>query len=348
MIESKKNVPKIFNTSRDFKALMKLLDIITCVHKSDNDNMVSLINPDRCPDKYLPLLASYVGYEYDYNLPYDTNRNIIKYYPDLIRLRGCEDGIKLAAAVAINSSDSRYSIQSSSELVNVNYNASTGNIAVYVYFQNYISKLNDLIDAVRPVGLGCVIVDSNAVRKSEKIDISDEVSTLLSNYDINSYRYKITDENNGSTISLVIPMNQSESITPNTFSSTIPVFFNYNYSYNEDDGNTVSVSNNIVKTIHLVDDGSGTIQCDSSENFVVSVGQGLIINNAFVNIFESGTINYSTGQLTITLRSYDSDGIGTILGINDAIMTYTVDGSVRNSRFRNEIGFGQVDDYSRF
>ena len=234
------------------------------------------------------------------------------------------------------------------DLVNVNYNPATGNIAIYVYFQNYISKLNDLIDVVRPVGLGCVVVDSNAVRKSEKVDISDEVSTLLSGYDVTSYRYKITDENNGSTISLVIPMNDSESITPNTFSATIPVFFNYNYSYNEDDGTTISASDNIVKTIHIIDNGSGSITCDSSESFVVSVGQGLVVTNAFVHIFGSGSINYSTGQLNLTLQSYQSDGIGDIFGVNDAIMTYTVDGDVRNSRFRNEIGFGQVDDYSRF
>ncbi len=87
MIHSRNNVPAIYNTSRDFQAILRLFDVLLNVEKNDVDNMVSLVNADKCPSKYLPLLASYVGYDYDYALSYETNRLIIKYYPLMIKYR---------------------------------------------------------------------------------------------------------------------------------------------------------------------------------------------------------------------------------------------------------------------
>lgn len=201
MIESKNNVPKQYCRSRDYKALLKMLDIVTCVAKNDIDNIVSLINPDKCPSKYLPMLASYVGYKYDYNLTYDTNRTIIKYYPQLVKLRGSMAGIELAVALAINLSDNTYNIQDISDIVNINYVESDGRIDIYIYFPNYLNKIDDLIEVVRPIGVRYRIISSNATRVYDKINFEESVTVNEVEYST-SNRYKITnvDEENRNEI----------------------------------------------------------------------------------------------------------------------------------------------------
>ena len=85
IIESKKYIPWVLRQSRDVQALCKILDLLINDCKLNIDYWVSLIDFDSCPDRLLPLLASYVGYKYDYAESYSTNRLIMKHYPEMIR-----------------------------------------------------------------------------------------------------------------------------------------------------------------------------------------------------------------------------------------------------------------------
>ena len=102
IIESKKYIPWVLRQSRDVQALCKVLDLLINDYKLNTDYWVSLIDFDSCPDRLLSLLASYVGYKYDYAESYSTNRLIMKHYPEMIRLRGSEVGMSLATALSVN------------------------------------------------------------------------------------------------------------------------------------------------------------------------------------------------------------------------------------------------------
>lgn len=173
MIESRDNVPFVYSLSRDYLSLLKLLDLVTVAIKNDIDNLDSLLNPDKCKSEYLPLLASYVGYDYDYNLSYEQNRMIIKYYPQLIRLRGSRLGISMASAVAINMGRKVDSISSSIQLVNVVYSTEKQEMNVYLYYNDYVDKIYDLIEVVRPIGTRVNIIDATTYKQSDNINVSD-------------------------------------------------------------------------------------------------------------------------------------------------------------------------------
>ena len=106
IIESKNYIPQVMRRSRDMQAICKVLDLLINNFKTNVDYWTSLIDFDTCPDHLLPLLASYVGYKYDYTESYSTNRLIIKHYPEMIRLRGSELGISLATALSVEQDNS--------------------------------------------------------------------------------------------------------------------------------------------------------------------------------------------------------------------------------------------------
>ena len=68
IIESKNYIPSIMRQSRDMQIFCKLFDLLINHFKTNTDYWVSLIDFDECPDNLLPLLASYVGYKYDYKI----------------------------------------------------------------------------------------------------------------------------------------------------------------------------------------------------------------------------------------------------------------------------------------
>lgn len=198
MIHNRDNVPKIYNTSRDYQAILRMLDLLVNVEKNDIDNMVSLVNADKCPSKYLPLLASYVGYDYDYSLSYETNRLIIKYYPLMIKYRGSEEGIILACAVAINSALERDTISGEMDYLNVIFDEEDKVVKVFVSTQTLTSKLFDLIEVVRPVGMGIQVKSSVAVRPIETIKIGDRITASSLEFTVGN-RNKVMPMDDGST-----------------------------------------------------------------------------------------------------------------------------------------------------
>lgn len=185
-------MPKIFSISRDYQAILRLYDLLLNVEKNDVDNLVSLVNADKCPSKYLPLLASFVGYDYDYSLSYEANRLIIKYYPLMIRLRGSMEGVILACAVALNSSNvlKSESITGAENYINPIYNEETGVLRIFVEKFNFAKKLFDLIEVVRPVGLRIEVIEALKHKVVDIVEIQDKIHSARFDVHI-SHRYTV-------------------------------------------------------------------------------------------------------------------------------------------------------------
>ena len=151
ILESKKFIPWVTRQSRDVQAFCKMFDLLINTYKTNTDFWTSLIDFDTCPDRLLPLLASYVGYKYDYTESYDANRLIIKNYPGMIRNRGSEIGIALATALAVNATDEIETVEALA-MFTIDYVKQDNRIDIYVYFPSNLKKLRDLIEVVRPAG----------------------------------------------------------------------------------------------------------------------------------------------------------------------------------------------------
>lgn len=193
MIETRNMVPYAYSSSREYQVFLKLLDLVINASKSEVDNFVDLINPDKCPNHMLPLLASYVGYEYDYNESYDANRIIIKHYNSLIRNRGSAIGISLAVALSITATG-KFDDISLVTLFRVGYNREINKINIYLYFPDYISKIKDLIEVVRPAGTRYEIIPAESVSTIEQIQIHDYITMENMEDYIKSDRYKVSEK----------------------------------------------------------------------------------------------------------------------------------------------------------
>lgn len=193
MINSDKFVPKAYSKSRDYQVFLRLFDLVFSCIKSDIDNYIGLISPDKCTDQMLPLLATYVGYKYDYNESYKANRLIIKYYPYLIRNRGSEIGIRLAAALSVNAIGDLGDIESLA-LFRIEYEKKDNKINVYIYYPGYLRKIRDLIEVVRPAGIRVELIPAEPIDTIDKVNIHDYMYIDGSQYS-GSDRYKIGEDN---------------------------------------------------------------------------------------------------------------------------------------------------------
>lgn len=192
MIYTRDLVPYAYSKSREYQVFCKLLDLVINASKSEVDNFVNLINPDKCPDHMLPLLASYVGYNYDYNERYSANRIIIKHYNNLIRNRGNQIGIGLAIALAITATGAFDDIDLVS-LFRIQYDRETNTINIYLYYNKYLSKVKDLIEVVRPAGTRIRIVPAESISTIDQIAISDYITHENMEDYYGSNRYKVTE-----------------------------------------------------------------------------------------------------------------------------------------------------------
>lgn len=148
---SKSYVPESYRDSRDFRVLLKQLSMLLTVFKSNAEDFVNIYNPESCALPLLPCLASMTGYRYQEELSAKRNREIIKYFPYLVRNRGSETGIKLATALSISTdprNDQLYPL--SMILVSVDYEKGL----ITVQYPGNANVINwDLIEVVRPVGM---------------------------------------------------------------------------------------------------------------------------------------------------------------------------------------------------
>lgn len=163
------------------------------------------------PNHLLPLLASYVGYRYDYTESYDTNRLIIKNYMNMIRNRGSELGMSLATALSVNALGEIDKVESLS-MFHIDYVVKDGKIKIYIYFPANMSKVRDLIEVVRPAGVGLELIPAEIITTLDEIEVWTYVDPQKFSYDIT--RYTVRDEHLGDPMS----ENNPERMDPFDFS----------------------------------------------------------------------------------------------------------------------------------
>lgn len=186
IIESKKLIPSILSQSRDMQAICKLLDLLINSFKNNVDYWVSLIDFDQCPDNMLPLLASYVGYKYDYTESYDTNRLIIKHYPEMIRHRGSNIGLSLATALSVNALGEIDKLEALS-MFKLDPKMVDGKLKIYIFFPSNLRKIRDLLEVVRPAGCGLEIVAADYIATIDGIKIHSYGEGSRYAYDLTRY-----------------------------------------------------------------------------------------------------------------------------------------------------------------
>lgn len=173
-------VPETYYESRDYRVFLKLLGILVSVMKSNIDSFPSLYSPDDCPDNMVNLLASMVGYKYNSSLSVEDNRIIIKYFPYMIRYRGSEEGIKLATALSLNTSEDASEAYTLDNII-IEYDYNHGLIKIFYPHTDLLRR--DLIEAVRPVGSFVKLIPSSISDNTDELDVKATVKVEVEKYD---------------------------------------------------------------------------------------------------------------------------------------------------------------------
>lgn len=176
----KNYAPEIYRDSKDYRVLLKLLGVLVSVFKINIDTMPDLYSPDRCPDHLVHLLADMVGYKYNDSISIDNNRLIIKYFPYMIRRRGSRQGLKLATALSLNTSESASEAYTLDNIV-IEYDFDTGMIKIYYPHSELLRR--DLIEAVRPVGSFVYFIPSFISDNVDELDVKASVRVETEEYD---------------------------------------------------------------------------------------------------------------------------------------------------------------------
>lgn len=188
MIQSRKHVPDYYERSRDYQVFLKLLDLVVNASEGDTNYFTSLLSPSHCKARLLPLLAHYVGYNYDYEEKVKLNRILIKNWSALKRQRGSLNGIRMAIALALHTIDDLetadiYKLFNVQRVIETDpYGRESVKLVIYLYHHAYLSKLYDLIEAVRPAGVVIEIIPAVPISASETVVLTDEYRMLGYNY----------------------------------------------------------------------------------------------------------------------------------------------------------------------
>lgn len=186
IIESKNYVPWVLRQSRDFQSFCKLFDLLVNNFKTSADYWTSLIDFDSCPDRLLPLLASYVGYNYDYTESYDSNRTIIKHFPNMIRNRGSLLGMSIATALSVNTLGTADKIEALN-MFRIESVTEGNKIKIYIFFPSKLNKIRDLLELTRPAGCGLELVAADLIATVDGIEISVFTTGTKFAYDMTRY-----------------------------------------------------------------------------------------------------------------------------------------------------------------
>ena len=176
MIKSENFLPQVYSNSRDYKALLTLLDIVLNLSKYEIDNIKDLYDPMKCPVKLLPYLAEMVGYEYNNKDSVRENRVIISNFARLIHYRGSELGIKMAAALSLNSAGKEDELEGL-EFLQVIYDRENGTIQIF--YPDKQSKVRNLMDYVRPVGMSTTMVGAMGFHATEQVGVTTEIDVKV-------------------------------------------------------------------------------------------------------------------------------------------------------------------------
>ena len=183
-------LPEIYKDSADFRFFVDWISLVFSKVKYDTDNIMDLLDPERCPAELLWLLAETMGFKFDDRLPVAFNRLVLLYFMSMIYSRGSKNGMMLAAEVNLAQFNIKKYIEENSILedrledtsipVNSAYvtpHVEEGYIDV-VYFSEE-EPVDACTEYVRPLGMYCFT--HAGVRVDARTKVS--VDARLTNYE---------------------------------------------------------------------------------------------------------------------------------------------------------------------
>lgn len=93
------SLPEVYKDSYDFRFFVKWFSYCLEGIKSDTENLIDLLDPQRCPSELLWMLGDTMGYKYDSRFLVSFNRLVLTYFMSLIYNRGSKTGMTLAAEI---------------------------------------------------------------------------------------------------------------------------------------------------------------------------------------------------------------------------------------------------------
>lgn len=171
------SVPEIYKSSQDFRFFLDWFNASLTKVKYDTEHLSDIYDPLRCPDNLVWALADTMGYKFDDRLPISFNRLVLLYFMSMIRNKGSNDGVTLAAETnlaqfkllmkASGYTDENGDVHEPNKIlysrlddtsipvnaVYVTSNVEEGYIDI-VYFSTDIPK-DACIEYVRPLGMYC-------------------------------------------------------------------------------------------------------------------------------------------------------------------------------------------------
>ena len=102
MVFSDIPLPEIYKESADFRFFLRWIELCLSDIQYKTDNLIDLLDPQKCPSNLLWMLGDTCGYKYDERASVAFNRLVIMYFAKLIRYRGSKTGITLAAELNLD------------------------------------------------------------------------------------------------------------------------------------------------------------------------------------------------------------------------------------------------------
>lgn len=182
-------VPEVYRESADFRFFLKWIELCLTDIQYKTDNLIDLLDPQRCPTNLLWMLGDTCGYKYDERASVAFNRLVIMHFAKLIRYRGSKVGMTLAAelnldqfhlderakeneALADRLEDTSIPVNS----VYVSQDVDLGYIDI-VYFSENVPK-DICIEYVRPLGMYCFKHAGVAVNARTKVSVDARLTNL--------------------------------------------------------------------------------------------------------------------------------------------------------------------------
>ena len=359
MILSRDMIPKTYSQVRDIHIMNKIVDLLINIIKVDTDDFTNLLNPRLCPVNMLPMLGAYVGYDYDFKETVEANRVIIEYFPHLIRNRGSETGMALATALSVNSVGDPDDIEMLT-LFHIEYvdeldkdGNPSGRIRIYVYYPQYLSKIRDLVEVVRPAGVIVEFIPAIQVSSYEKIIVSDEYRYLSYDYHT-SFIIKVDNHNvhtndNGDILNVYYEIFRDGDNTPTSY--YLDTNGNIIDNYRKKTGFTIKnkkIFKNDGEQIGYVDSNNLLRGMNGSSGDGPTTGYRL---GTMLMIVDEDIEDENTGQKILVTTDYHVDENGDIIDNSgyvalSIIDRYRISSSGDDSKEiksgPNRIGFGEV------
>ena len=182
-------VPEPYKQSADFRFFLRWIDKCFSQIKFDTENIVDLLDPERCPAHLLWLLGDTKGYKYDDRMSVAFNRLIIMYFMSLIRNRGSKTGITLAAELNLAQlnlneyakEDPAYEDRLADTSIPVNSayvtsHTQEGYVDI-VYFSEEVPT-DVCLEYVRPIGMYCFTHSGVRVDSRTKISVDARLTDI--------------------------------------------------------------------------------------------------------------------------------------------------------------------------